>query len=61
MKFKRGVVMKFKIGRNIFEVIENGEVFTVYKNGKLANLCAGSEYETESGACYAILNEYAIN
>jgi len=33
--------------------------YFVYKDGKLATeLCAGDEYETESGACYAIMSEY---
>jgi len=59
--------MKIKIGNDIYDIIE-GELastylpcFRVYKNGELASLCAGSEYETESGAAFAILNEYAID
>ena len=36
--------------------------FVVYLNGEIANhLCGGGSYETESGACYAILNEYSVD
>lgn len=57
--------MKIKIGNDVYEIVEQPstylECYRVYKNGELAELCDGSEYETASGAAYAILNEYSID
>ena len=51
---------EFKIGPNHWVIKETAPsgLYVVYKNGAVYECCAGSEYETESGACYAILNEY---
>lgn len=71
-KSKRpNVIKSFKIGKTLWEVKkrkhdpkdrENGECFLVFKNNKFY----GFEgrflgFETLSGACYVILNQYAIN
>lgn len=52
----------YLIGNDIFITqyfVEDYVGYRVFKNGELAKgLCAGEEYETESGATYAILNEY---
>ena len=58
--------MKYQIGNDVWEVKEacvdnhNEEyMFNVFKNGECFSTACGYEFETESGACYAILNEYS--
>ncbi len=60
----------FNVNQDIWEIVENVCVdttdgfheteFIVKKNGVEYQCCSGSRYETESGACYAILNEYRV-
>jgi len=52
--------MEYKIGNDTWEIKETSPsgMFVTYKNGQIYECCAGAEYETESGACYAIINEY---
>lgn len=59
--------MVFKIENTLWEIKElhqkdQSDRYIVFKNNKeCTSLCAGSTYETESGACFAILNEYSID
>jgi len=50
--------MKFNIDGEIWEVYQNKDFFYVYKNGDHFCTLNGYEFETESDACLAILNEY---
>jgi hypothetical protein len=55
-----------KIVNDLWEIREGigpdgYEYFVVYKNGRAADhLCGSNIYETMSGACFAILNEYSL-
>lgn len=53
--------MKFLIDGVIWEVLDHSSEYVIYKNGKSFETRWGHTFETESGACYAILNEYKIN
>lgn len=54
--------MKYKIGNDTWEIVETAPsgLFVTIKNGQPFECCAGAEYETESGATYAIMNEYSV-
>jgi len=55
--------MKLKIGKDIWEIMESGDLFFIYKNGhQYQTQCSdGHVFETMSGACYGILNEFSID
>jgi len=58
--------MRVVIEGDVFRIIEvedvEGYIYRVMKNDTEATgLCGGSEYETESGAAWAILNEYSTD
>ena len=56
--------MKYQIGNDTWEIIENDtndySTFFVRKNGEFYQTACGGDFETESGATYAILNEYSV-
>lgn len=53
--------MKYNLNGDVWEVREeiDGQ-FWIYKNGYPFETCCGEVFETLSGACYAILNEFSV-
>jgi hypothetical protein len=52
--------VQYFIGKDKWNIEESSPsgLFVVYKNNWPFETRCGDEFETESGACYAILNEY---
>lgn len=54
--------MRVCIEGDVYQIVLAVDGYNVYKNGEPAlDLCDGHNYETESGAAYAILNEYSTD
>ena len=60
IKENKGEMMKFKMHNTIWEIYEEQGRFWIYRNGAEYGTSCGYSFETESGACYAILCEYAV-
>jgi hypothetical protein len=63
---KQRIVNTFRIADDQWSVYEltpphENNIYIIYKNGDIYHdLAGGGQYETETGAYYAIINEYKV-